>query len=87
MLFKTLTAAAIMAVSTVAFAAKPTSITFEAEKTTADGTAYSSYIVKCSNGQQLPLTAWDNRKKWCVGKDSQEDCHTKQIRAAKQACR
>lgn len=84
---KAVAAAAITALSASVLAAKPTSITFEADKTAPDGSSYASYIVKCSNGQQLPLTAWDNRKNWCVGKDSKEDCHTKQIRAAKQACK
>lgn len=70
-----------------AFAAKPTSITFESEGTTPDGQEYANYIVKCSNGEKQPLTAWDSRKKWCVGKESQENCHRKQIKAAKQACK
>lgn len=69
------------------FAAKPTAITFESSGTTPDGREYSNYIVKCSNGEQQPLTAWDNRKKWCVGAESQENCHKKQIKAAKKACK
>jgi hypothetical protein len=86
-LLKTAAATACLTLSFGAFAAKPTSITFESEGTAADGTSYAHYVVKCSNGQQQPLTAWDNRKNWCVGKDSKEDCHRKQIRAAKQACK
>lgn len=80
-------AGSALALSLNAFAAKPTSITFESESTTPDGQEYSNYVVKCSNGDHQPLTAWDSRKKWCVGKDSQEDCHRKQISAAKQACK
>jgi hypothetical protein len=68
-------------------AAKPTSITFESDGAAADGTAYSNYIVTCSNGQNQPLTAWDQRKKWCVGSESIENCHKKQIKAAKNACK
>lgn len=80
-------ASGALALSMNAFASKPTSITFEAEGTTADGQEYANYVVRCSNGERQPLTAWDSRKKWCVGKDSQEDCHRKQISAAKQACK
>ena len=80
-------ASALLAFSFSAFAAKPTSITFESEGSSPDGKAYALYSVKCSNGQTQPLTAWDNRKTWCVGKMSQEACSKKQIRAAKDACK
>ncbi len=80
-------AAVFMTSSFSAFAAKPTAITFESSGTTPDGAEYANYIVRCSNGQKQPLTAWDNRKKWCVGAQSQENCHRKQIKAAKTACR
>ena len=79
--------AALMAASAGALASKPSSITFESEGTAADGRAYALYTVKCSNGDTQPLTAWDGRKKWCVGKVSEEGCTTKQIRAAKDACK
>ncbi|WP_101760210.1 hypothetical protein [Oceanicoccus sp. KOV_DT_Chl] len=81
-----LIAPALLAVSMTATAAKPTSITFAADGTTPDGVEYSNYIVKCSNGQKQPLTAWNQRKKWCVGSDSLDNCHKKQIKAAKNAC-
>lgn len=70
-----------------ATAAKPTSITFQSNGTTPDGVEYSNYIVKCSNGQKQPITAWDKRKKWCVGSESMENCSKKQITAAKNACK
>lgn len=76
-----------LVLSASAFAAKPTSITFESEGKTADGKPYANYVVKCSDGQSQPLTAWDDRKNWCVGKVSQENCDKKQIRAAKIACK
>lgn len=77
----------LVALSLSASAAKPTSITFESDGKTPDGVEYANYIVKCSNGQKQPLTAWDNRKKWCVGSESLENCHKKQIKAAKKACK
>ncbi len=69
-----------------ASAAKPISITFQSNETTPDGVEYSNYIVKCSNGQKQPITAWNKRKKWCVG-ESTENCSKKQITTAKQACK
>lgn len=70
-----------------ALAAKPTSITFESDGKSPDGVEFANYIVKCSNGQEQPLTAWDKRKKWCVGRESLDNCHKKQIKAAKKACK
>ncbi len=79
--------AAAATLSASSFAAKPTSIVFDSHGETADGTAYSNYIVKCSNGKKKPLTAWDGRKKWCAGDASSEECQKKQIKAAKAACK
>ena len=79
--------AALATVSATSFAAKPTSIVFDANGETAEGTAYATYMVKCSNGKKKELTAWDNRKKWCVGDAASETCEKKQIKAAKAACK
>ena len=84
---KTVAAASLLALSATALAAKPTSIIFDSNGTTADGTPYSSYMVKCSNGKKKPLTAWDNRKKWCVGDATSQECEKKQIKAAKKTCK
>ena len=82
----TFAASTLLAFSVGAAAAKPTSITFESSGKTPDGVEYSNYIVKCSSGQKQPITAWDKRKKWCVGSESMENCSKKQITAAKEAC-
>ena len=84
---KTIIAGSLLALSTSALAAKPTSIVFDSNGTTAEGTPYGSYQVKCSNGKKKPLTAWENRKKWCVGDAASEQCVKKQIKAAKKACK
>ena len=84
---KTLIAGSLLTLSMNTLAAKPTSIIFDSNGTAEDGTEYASYLVKCSNGKQMPLTAWDNRKKWCVGEKSSENCEKKQIKAAKKACK
>ena len=79
--------AALLGLSAASFAAKPTSIVFQANGENADGTPYSTYMVKCSNGKKVELTAWDNRRKWCVGDASSTECEKKQIKAAKAACK
>lgn len=79
--------AALILVSAGSFAAKPTSIVFDANATTTEGAAYAKYTVKCSNGKKAELTAWDNRSKWCVGDATSENCEKKQINAAKGACK
>ena len=84
---KTLVGGALLALSLNSFAAKPTSIVFDSNGSTEQGDAYANYLVKCSNGKKVPMTAWDNRKKWCVGEASTENCQKKQIKAAKKACK
>lgn len=79
--------AAVAAFSASSFAAKPTSIVFDSNHQTADGTPYATYFVKCSNGKKKELTAWDGRKKWCIGDAASETCEKKQINAAKKACK
>ena len=86
-ILKPVIAAAAVALSASALAAKPTSIVFNANGETSDGTPYATYTVKCSNGQKVELTAWDNRRKWCVGDATSEQCEKKQIKAAKAACK
>jgi hypothetical protein len=86
-LIKLTAATAMLALSAGAFAAKPTSIVFDSNAETADGKAYAKYTVKCSNGKKVELTAWDNRRKWCVGDATSEECQKKQIKAAKKACK
>jgi hypothetical protein len=86
-MFRLSAAAGLILASSLSFAAKPTSIVFEANDKNADGTDFSKYSVKCSNGKKVRLTAWDNRHKWCVGEELNEDCEKKQINAAKAACK
>jgi len=79
--------ALLVAAASSSFAAQPTSLRFEGKATTEDGVPYSNYSVKCSNGKSEPLTAWDKRRKWCLGDVETENCHRKQIKAAKAACK
>lgn len=80
-------AAVLLSAAGTSLAAKPTSIVFEGNGETAEATPFSQYAVKCSNGKKVQLTAWDNRRQWCVGQESTDNCAKKQIKAAKAACK
>ena len=84
---KVAAATALVVFSASSLAARPTSIVFDSNSADTDGKSYAKYIVKCSNGKKAKLTAWDNRKKWCVGDASSDVCEKKQINAAKGACK
>ncbi|WP_101757531.1 hypothetical protein [Oceanicoccus sp. KOV_DT_Chl] len=84
---KAIITAAALTVSAGAFAAKPTSIKYIEDIVVSNDLIYSHYVVKCSNGVDADISAWDNRKKWCVGKGGQDDCSKKQIKTAKAVCK
>lgn len=73
--------------SASAFAAKPTSIKYIEDVVVEGDQVYAHYITKCSNGETKDLSAWDNRKQWCLGKGTRDNCSKKQIKAAKKACK
>lgn len=78
--------AALLLISASSHAARPTSIVFETLAETGEGTPYALFSVKCNDGRSVRLTAWENRRKWCVGDDASGDCARKQINAARTAC-
>ncbi len=63
----------------------PTNISYCKQGRTFLGSRYKSYTVRCSDGTRRSITAWDNRKTWCVGMRSQ--CTNDQLKAAKMACK
>lgn len=76
--------------SVIAFsaqAAKPTSIKYIEDIVVDNDMIYSHYSVRCSNGKAADISAWDNRKKWCLGKGGQDVCNKKQIKTAKKVCK
>ncbi len=81
-----LAAAALLLIATTSHAARPTSIVFKTYAETADGTPYAEFLVTCDDGRSVPITAWDNRRRWCIGGPGSGNCDKKQFSAAKQAC-
>ena len=79
-------ATVLLSLPAIAFGAKPTSIAFDGYANTEEGKKFAKYVVKCSNGKSQPISAWDNRRNWCVGEESRDNCHSKQLKAAKAAC-
>lgn len=80
---------ALLLLSTASHAARPTSIVFNTNAETEDGRPYAQFTVRCNDGRTVPLTAWDGRRKWCVGDTDNIEilsCDKKQISAAKTAC-
>ncbi len=73
--------------SYASLAAKPVSVKYNGKATDESGIAYLVYQVRCSNGVIKPISAWDNKKRWCMGEGSTEGCSKKQIKAAKLACK
>ncbi|MEN9847894.1 MAG: hypothetical protein RL368_634 [Pseudomonadota bacterium] len=67
-----------------AIASQPTDINYSSKGSTALGTEYSTYTVRCSDGAKREITAWDKRKKWCVG--TSNHCTNDQLKTAKDAC-
>lgn len=84
---KIILSSTVLLASASVFAAKPTSIKYIEEFVVDNNVIYSHYLVKCSNGKSADISAWDNRKKWCVGKGGQDDCSKKQIKMAKKVCK
>ena len=72
----------------VAEAAKPKSIKYVEDLVLKNDTIYAHYVVSCSDGTYSDISAWDNRKLWCVGKGTRdsEACAKKQIKIAKRVC-
>ena len=85
-ILRTIAATALLLVCASSHAARPTSIVFETLAETEHGTPYARFSVKCNDGRSVPLTAWDGRRKWCVGVSDSGGCEKRQISAAKTAC-
>lgn len=72
-------------ISVNAFAATPKDINYTSKAKSFGGGTYYIYNVRCSDGSKKVISAWDKRKKWCVGK-SKKHCSNDQLKTAKRAC-
>ncbi|MCP4700846.1 MAG: hypothetical protein GY862_28930 [Gammaproteobacteria bacterium] len=70
----------------MAFAARVKDIQRGAKKKTMFGEKYQIYRVRCSDGSKRTISAWNKRKKWCLGK-SKKKCSNDQLKTAKSACK
>ncbi len=80
----TLTGAALFLLSFQGWSAEPRDITYKGKGSKLIGGAYYEYSVHCSDGKSRSITAWDGRRKWCVGTGGK--CTNDQLKAAKMAC-
>lgn len=69
-----------------AAASSPTNIAFSSRKATIFGAKYHVYTIRCSDGSQQKISAWDNKTKWCQGMRNKQ-CFPSQIKAASAVCR
>ncbi len=81
------TALLLLSASTSASIAIPVKITPDGEGGIAGKEEFRNYTLQCSNGRNLTLTFWHKGTKWCIGRQSQENCLRQQIRTAKSACK
>jgi hypothetical protein len=75
-----------LAVNYAAYAAQPKSIKHVADIVEGE-VIYGHYIVTCSNGKEVDVSAWDNKDTWCIGMGLKDDCVDRQIKIAKNACK
>ena len=75
----------VFCVSLTSFAASPKDINYAGKGSSFGGGKYYIYNVRCSDGSTKVISAWDERKEWCVGKKRQ-NCSNDQLQAAKKAC-
>jgi len=83
--FTRLTAGGLLLLAGSAMANQPVNITYKPRGDNEPEVAYSTYVVRCTDETNRTITAWNGRKKWCVG-ISTKNCTNDQLKTAKQAC-
>jgi hypothetical protein len=79
-------AAALLLIATGSHAARPTSIEYTMNGQTPEGIPFARYTVSCNDGRKVPVTAWDDRSKWCLDETGTGNCMKKQLAAVRAAC-
>lgn len=72
--------------ASTAFAAQPTNIK-HIEDIVTGNTVYSHYVIHCSDGTKHNVSAWNERKLWCVDKGRKDKCFKTQLSIAKYSCK
>jgi len=78
--------AALLLIAAGSHAARPTSIEYRMNGETPEGTPFARYTVSCTDGKKVLVTAWDDRRKWCLDETGTDHCTRKQLAAARAAC-
>ncbi len=78
---------AIASICISAHAAQPQSVKHIEDIILPDDTIYGYYLVKCSDGREESVSAWNEKKLWCAGKGNKDNCQKKQLKIAKVVCR
>jgi hypothetical protein len=78
-----LTLGLLLIAGTVA-ANQPINITYKSRGSNDDGD-FSKYSVSCTDGSSRTISAWNERKQWCIG-TSKTQCTNDQLKTAKKAC-
>jgi len=73
-------------VSVASYAASPQDIRFAGKGNSLLGGSYHIYNVRCSDGSKRVISAWNKRKKWCIGK-KKKGCTNDQLTTAKRVCK
>lgn len=81
----TLFSAVLIALSFSASAASVTDIKYSSKGNAMLGGEYRIYTVSCSDGSSKKISAWEERKKWCIG-TSKRNCSNDQLKTAKRVC-
>lgn len=68
-------------------AAVPQKVKYIEDIVLANDEIYAYYVVSCSDGREVDVSAFDDKKLWCVGKGVKDACEAKQIKIAKQVCK
>jgi hypothetical protein len=77
----------LLLINNSAFADEPISVKYIGDVVVNNNAIYSHYKVICPNQRNVDISAWNNRKKWCLGKGKQNVCTKRQIALIKRACR
>jgi len=84
--FRAILLTIVALIATSSYGATPKSIRYVEEVTTRGGNLYAHYKVTCSDNKKADISAWNDGKKWCVGRGQQDRCAKKRVKIARRVC-